>query len=535
MAAKRCCTLRVSALIVLLFGIFFLVVGLIAKPVIHKLMENDIKDAIPLKDSSASLFDLWAGKETTPMFMIFYVYNVTNAVDIAKHGAKPILDLVGPFSYTEYRQKDNITWPTPETISFTYRRFFTPITTPCNGQPLNPPDFVCSLDDSMLMTALNVPLMGVYTQLSGLNVSDAIKKAISDLLLIPGNETLFKPLTAREVIYGYDDKLLELLNKIGKTFDIPELMQDPHYQLQYNDSTSEMQNKSIVYSGVNNLNQVTSYIQWAGRYHSLTNTTETVGKWAGCDDTPEGLAYRAQANMINGSDGIQFPPLLDDDQVLPVYTEDLFRSANLVHTEDVSYRGVHLFRYKISNTSLQNATEYPPACAFDNYGPTGVLNMTRAVVAPVFASKPSYLDADPIYGKLVDGVPPFSRDDDDTYLDIDPWTGSVMRAHQRLQINVLVNYSADMAHLKKVSKTGFYLPIIKADEQGYISDHLLDQWNSQVGFALTVSEDAFLAGVVIGPTLIFTAFCLFVYSVYRTRHQEEEEKPLFKSVKTYLN
>ncbi len=84
---------------------------------------------------------------------------------------------------------------------------------------------------------------------------------------------------------------------------------------------------------------------------------------------------------------------------------------------------------------LQNATLNPSeGPQYYAFGPSGTENLTAAVGIPLFVSKPHFLDASTVLQASVYGMRP-SRPSHDTYLDIEPRSGALARAHKRLQIN----------------------------------------------------------------------------------------------------
>jgi lysosome membrane protein 2 len=95
---------------------------------------------------------------------------------------------------------------------------------------------------------------------------------------------------------------------------------------------------------------------------------------------------------------------------------------------------LHAHRYSLQNKDLQNSTlnsvEGPQYYAF---GPSGLENLTAAVGVPLFVSKPHFLDGSSILQANVYGMVPH-RESHDTYLDIEPRTGALVRAHKRLQV-----------------------------------------------------------------------------------------------------
>ncbi len=119
-SCRRCCTLRCGAVSSVVVGAILLGIGLAAVPVIHLVLRNQIANELPLTSTSSALYDTWSDPvdHNAVTHMQFYIYNVTNHLDIAHHGAKPRVDLVGPFSYVERRVKHNIRWNADETIVY---------------------------------------------------------------------------------------------------------------------------------------------------------------------------------------------------------------------------------------------------------------------------------------------------------------------------------------------------------------------------------------------------------------------------------
>lgn len=83
---------------------------------------------------------------------------------------------------------------------------------------------------------------------------------------------------------------------------------------------------------------------------------------------------------------------------------------------------------------LENSTLNPTeGWQYNNFAPSGMENLTTVAGAPLFASKPHFLDGDKSLAGSVVGMLP-RREVHDTYLDIEPNTGELARAHKRLQL-----------------------------------------------------------------------------------------------------
>ena len=140
------------------------------------------------------------------------------------------------------------------------------------------------------------------------------------------------------------------------------------------------------------------------------------------------------ANRIAGTDGNMFgAPTISDK--LQVYISDIYRTVYLQFSKDTTdWHGVTLRRYALQLKDLANETLNPEeAWQYNSYGPSGMENLTTVAGAPLFASKPHFLDGSTSLAASVIGMVP-RREVHDTYLDIEPNTGALVRAHKRLQL-----------------------------------------------------------------------------------------------------
>lgn len=151
-----------------------------------------------------------------------------------------------------------------------------------------------------------------------------------------------------------------------------------------------------------------------------------------------GLAFSSDfANRANGSNGVSYGRPVTDPKI-QVYISDIYRSAYLLHTKDVyDWHKVKLRRYGIQQKDFCNTSVNtdPNHVGYNNFfTPTGLENLTQATGGPSFASKPHFLDSDPVLPSAIKGMRP-NKDTHDTYLDVEPSTGLLARAFKRLQLN----------------------------------------------------------------------------------------------------
>ena len=105
---------------------------------------------------------------------------------------------------------------------------------------------------------------------------------------------------------------------------------------------------------------------------------------------------------------------------------------------DVVVKGIKLMRFTTPEWGVVNSSKYPPNANYYMNGPAGMQNMSVAQQgAPVFISKPHFLDCGPGAVREVTGLAP-DRAKHDTFLDVEPSTGITMQEHKRIQINVEV-------------------------------------------------------------------------------------------------
>jgi len=154
-----------------------------------------------------------------------------------------------------------------------------------------------------------------------------------------------------------------------------------------------------------------------------------------------------EANAIQGTNGEMFGRPLIDKNYLEMFVGSIFRTLHMDKIGSTSdWYGVTLDRYEIREADFLNSSVIPSNSAYFSNGPSGLLNLTEAVNSPAFVSYPHFYYAEPSLSEAVDGISslPTSGDGDAymTYLDIEPNTGLLARAHKVLQNNFLITSTA---------------------------------------------------------------------------------------------
>ncbi|KAK4299018.1 hypothetical protein Pmani_028674 [Petrolisthes manimaculis] len=213
-------------------------------------------------------------------------------------------------------------------------------------------------------------------------------------------------------------------------------------------------------------------------------------------------------NMINGSDGSQYPPRITHDSVLEIYTSEMCRSLYLTYEKDVWWEGVHTYRFIPPKAMLED-----PMINLDNMcycypGPedclgAGMLNMAPcAHGAPVIMSTPHFYQGDEVELAKLDGLNP-QKSQHETILDVEPKTGVTMHAEKKIQINVPLRPYGNLPSFKNVPEVIF--PVLWVNESAAIDSALAKDVNKATKLPFLIVDIVFGALLVLGLVLLVIA------------------------------
>jgi len=512
-----------------IFGIVILATALAGSVIISAVIEAQLDEQLTLTDSSSPVFQNWADptENGVDIYMTFSLWNLTNH-EAVLDGATPELELVGPWTYTERRLKHSFTYNEDKSLVY-YKEnktfYYYDVPCPPGTQPMGT-DIRCSLPEDAIIRTINIPLMTVVSLLEeqlGMLLAPFMGILNSTLPASdqPGN-TIFVERTMPQVVFGFDDPLLKALRATLAQFNITDVTIPP-YEMVANNSIAGRTNASAVFTRSKD-GQIADFEVWQG-YDKYLNL------WNGCDEGGEqgglGRRYNDLANMINGSEGSLVNPPVSKDTRPYIFVSDLKRSSAGIYNNSVDFKGIDMLRFVIEKEAMQNSEEHAPNCAFSSYGFRGVMNLTAAYTAPIFASKPFFLDADDSFLLNLSRTykPDYAtRYNSDTFLDIEPNTGAIMNARLRLQLNLQFYPIASYPRMSKLAH--FYLPFALLVESSEFQDELVDQYNAQVGDALEAAGYYEAIGPFVGVLLITIAILLVVKLCRGGQASDGEEAPL---------
>ncbi|XP_070305689.1 lysosome membrane protein 2c [Salvelinus sp. IW2-2015] len=146
-----------------------------------------------------------------------------------------------------------------------------------------------------------------------------------------------------------------------------------------------------------------------------------------------------ECNMINGTNGASFHPIITKNETLYMFSSDLCRSIYAIYEEESSVMGVPGYRFSPPSKVFANTTENAGFCSPPgNCLGSGVLQVSACKQdAPIVMSSPHFYQADEKFVKDIFGMKP-DKKQHETIIDINPLTGIVLQAAKRLQVNVFV-------------------------------------------------------------------------------------------------
>lgn len=457
-------------------GVFFGIVLTFVGPLI---IDDQIVKNTVIDPDNAMTYTMWKDVPV-PFFMSVYFFNVLNPKEVLK-GEKPMVEQRGPYVYRKQIQKENITFHPNFTVSYReYRRYY----------------FEPSMsvgNESDIVTIPNMLVLGAAVMLEDLPY--AVRLMISATFKT-FKEGPFLTKTVEELMWGYDSKLVEFLNKY-----LPGMLPSSgKFGLfaEFNNSNTGL---FTIHTGKDDIRNVHKVDSWNG----LTE----LSYWR----TP-------QCNMINGTAGQMWPPFMTKASTLPFYSPDACRSMELVYQRPGRMKGIPYYRYVAPTTLFANGTVYEPNEGFCPCRQSGLLNVSSCRQnSPVFISHPHFFNADPVLLDFVRGLAPTEREHG-LFIDIHPETGVPLNVSIRLQLNLYLKTVPGITETGKISEV--VMPMLWFEESGYIDGPILNTFHTNLVVLPAVMEVMQYGFIALGLVTI-------VVSVVVLRRQKATQSEPIKS------
>ncbi|XP_036278870.1 scavenger receptor class B member 1 isoform X1 [Pipistrellus kuhlii] len=422
-------------------------------------------------DPSSLTFKVWKDLPV-PFYLSIYLFDVLNPKEVLV-GRQPQVRELGPYVYREFRHKSNITFNDNDTVSFREYRHF-------QFQP-----HMSRGSESDYVSMPNVLMMS--------SAMMAEKKSMAlKMLMTLGFSSLgqhaFMNRTVGEVIWGYSDPLISLINHI-----LPGMLPlKDKFGLfaEFNNSDSGL---FTVFTGVKDFSRVHLVDKWNG--------ISKVNYW-----------HSDQCNMINGTSGQMWAPFMTPKTDVEFFSPEACRSMKLIYQEAGAYEGIPTFRFKAPDTLFANGSVYPPNEGFCPCLKNGIQNVSTCKFnAPLFISHPHFYNADPSLAEAVQGLHP-SEKEHSLFLDVHPVTGIPMNCSVKLQVSLYMKAIQGIGQTRQIAPV--VMPLVWFEERGSMEGEPLQAFYRQ----LVLLPKALHYGQFV--LLALGGLLLLVPIVYQIRTQE---------------
>ncbi|TKS78435.1 Lysosome membrane protein 2 85 kDa lysosomal membrane sialoglycoprotein [Collichthys lucidus] len=388
---RRSCAIYATGIVcahLLIVGI-----ALVVAQVFQTMIHSRLKKEITLTEKS-QVFESWKNPPP-PVYMEYYFFNVTNP-EVFLAGGRAAVKQIGPYTYREYRPRENVTFLENGTKLYA----------------LNPKTFVFVPEKSAgdptvdIIRTVNIPYVAVMNEMS--SYSFFLRTVISMYMNSLGAE-VFMARTVHEVLWGFKDPILTKLHTMK-----PEV--DEYFGLMWKKNGTH-EGEFVFHTGEENYLDYGKIDTWNG--------LREMSWWSS-----------NQSNMINGTDGAVFHPLINRNELLYIFAADLCRSIHLAYVKDVEVKGIQAYRFAPPSDVLMSPKDNPTNEGFcvpagDCLG-TGVLKVSVCREgAPIVVSFPHFYQADPKYINAVEGLSPNKEEHETPH-------GVPIRACKRAQLNIIL-------------------------------------------------------------------------------------------------
>nr|XP_033814628.1 platelet glycoprotein 4 isoform X2 [Geotrypetes seraphini] len=461
------CTTQSGLIAGAVVGVLLAILGGVLIPVGNIIIENEIKKEAVIENGTIA-YDNWV-KTSSPVYRQFWLFHVLNPLDVITYGVKPELTQKGPYTYRiRNLSKENITMGENHTVSFLQP----------NSAEFQRDMSVGSEDDTVIALNLAVAsapsLFPIWTILNSL-----IKKS---------NSSLFQKRTVREMLWGYTDPLLALIN-------LPALGTKTGVLYPYNGTADGLY---TIFTGKDDISKTAIIKYYKG--------AENLSFWKG------------NCNMINGTDGVSFPPFVDKKKKLYIFNSDICRSIYAEFEGEHNLKGIPVYRFVIPEHAFASPLVNPDNLCFctelsvsRNCTEGGIQDISACQNGkPVYISLPHFLYASENIKGLVTGLKP-SEEEHRIFLDVDPITGFTLRAAKRIQINLMFKPTDKIEVFSKLKDT-LVFPVVWLNETAVVDDDTAKMFKATVTTPmniLMIVQVVLLCLGIVGFLACSIALCIY--------------------------
>ncbi|ERL95041.1 scavenger receptor class B member 1 isoform X1 [Dendroctonus ponderosae] len=388
-------------------------------------------ESMMVLSEDAPTYEMWKKPPVHPPVKI-YIFNYTNVEDFEMGRAKKLhVEELGPYVYFEEMERVNVRFSKVDgTVSYQEKRSYR----------FSPELSKGSKDDVVIVP--NVPLLAGAAIVQQFNF---IMRLGYQGIINALSESAFTAQTAHNFIIGYDDRLYELAKSYLKYEDKPVF-----------ENFGILVWKKGIRPDVFTLNTGAHDINKLGQVEKFNGQTH-YEMWGS-----------ESCNNLQGSDGLIYrQDLVRARKDLDVFIPQMCRKLPMRFAgEERLLDKVPVYRYKVPLDVFDAAENADNQCYCgqnsDSCPPKGLFNATSCLYgAPLFYSHPHLYGAEP---RLIDAMTGLNPNPviNDTFLDVHPKFGMLIRGKLKIQINVQVKKSFGLSVLNDYPD-GLILPMVWVD------------------------------------------------------------------------
>lgn len=471
-----------------IFGALMLFGGAITLNIMPSFFSGRIKSMLPIVNGSDA-YDRYTGNNPVPLSVKLYMFNVTNP-DEVKQGVKPRLLQVGPFVFSETRRRQ-VVRISPDNATIDSRLYRTYYFNTVESVPLN-----------VTLTLPNAGAFGAFhgaAEKSRDEGQDTPNKIAGQYL---ANETIYLTHTANKWLFeGIKLDWLDGLNSDGLYFD--DQPPDNTFGLYYkkNNTWDEKADGTVTVAtgATGDISKIGQVIRW--------NNADKMSFWRG-----------ESCNSLRGTEGQFFHPFVQKDEKLDIFAPDLCRSLSIEFIKTTSLRTIELYRFGLDSSffkPINYNNETKCFCVKRSEADkkkfcklSGIMDASSCRKKPIVLSTPHFYNGDASIRDAFDGLSP-SAAQHDTFVDVEPITGFVLRVRRRLQVNVEMIKYEDFEDSHRLEETRLIHPFIWLEQSVVIPDEKAQKLENKLTKTIRMITILCYVGMITGP-IILIATLIFI-------------------------
>ncbi|XP_025831744.1 sensory neuron membrane protein 1 isoform X2 [Agrilus planipennis] len=421
-------------------GIVFVVVVIFGFIMFPKMVKSKVKQQVALKPGS----EIRKMYMKTPFALDFkvYMFNITNA-EAVLNGESPVLDEIGPYCYDLWKEKvDPIDNEVNDTL--TYKGKMTWIFNKAKSAPLTGDEMVTIPHPLILGIAVAVardkPAM---LSLVSKALNSIFNNPPSPFITATTNEILFEGLTVYCNVTDFAGKAA--CAQIKSEAKNVIYISDKIFKLSFfGDKNGTVDERPFtVKRGLKNYKDIGRVVEFDNKPNMNVWPTK-------------------ECNEYHGTDSTIFPPLLQKEEGIVAFSPDICRSLAAVFEKETFVKEVKVNKYTATlgdmsaDDSLKCYCPEPNKCL-----KKGLMEITKCVGAPLYASLPHFYASDESYVHGVRGLHP-NEEEHGIYMYFEPMTGTPLGARKRLQFSMPLEPIPKISFMKNLPTT--ILPVFWVEE-----------------------------------------------------------------------